>query len=141
MGFDCGFDMVPRLGTSLADTQKWNHFILEIKDCFRGDPKVEKKWNYVLFKCGVHTLLLPTEGHKFLRFSSMVSPDLPDPIAARDYIKKVTMIARMTFGNRVHAWRADCYEIGKYSWNQVRESIKSYDEVGRNSFALIMSMP
>jgi hypothetical protein len=133
MGLDSGFDMVPRLGNSLADTKKWTGFVEDVKDYYRQDPKVEIKWNYVLFRAGKHILLLPTEGHKFLRFSSIISADLANPKEARDYIKTVSMIAEMIFGSRILYWDADSGQQGKYDWNQVHASIRSYDDVGHGS--------
>jgi hypothetical protein len=130
MGLDSGFDMWPRLGNSLADTKKWSSFLDDVKDYYRQDPNVENKWNYVLFKAGKHILLLPTEGHKFLRFSSIVSADLANPKEARNYIKTVSMMAEITFGSRIQYWDADSGQQGKYDWNQVHASIRSYDDVG-----------
>jgi hypothetical protein len=127
---DSGFDMVPRLGNSLADTKKWNAFLDDVKDCYRQDPKVEVKWNYILFKAGKHMLLLPTEGHKFMRFSSMMSAGIADPKEARDYIKTVSTMAKDTFGSHVLCWDSESGTEGKYDWNQVHASIRTYDEVG-----------
>lgn len=95
MRFDSGFDMVPRLGTSMSDTSKWAHFIDQVKFRYRGDPKVELKWNYMLFKAGAHLLLLPFEGHRFLRFSSMVSAGIGDPTEAKQCISTVSHIAQL----------------------------------------------
>jgi hypothetical protein len=130
MRFDSGFDMVPRLGTSMSDTSKWAHFIDQVKFRYRGDPKVELKWNYMLFKAGAHLLLLPFEGHRFLRFSSMVSAGIGDPTEAKQCISTVSHIAQCVFGDRIKSWDESTGQSGEYDWNQVHEAIKSYDKVG-----------
>lgn len=63
---EAGFDMVPRLTKGAVDKQNWQSFIKFIKAHYNNDELVDVKPNYIVFKAGEH-LLLPFEGHKFLR--------------------------------------------------------------------------
>ncbi|POS79201.1 hypothetical protein DHEL01_v202391 [Diaporthe helianthi] len=125
MGFDAGFDMVPRLSRGTADIQLWACFITVVKEYYKDDAQVELKPNYILFKVGEHPSL-PFDGAKFLRFSSKVSGGLSRH--AETYIRTVTAAAKGIFGPRVQYWNEGADQVGYHSWAEVHESIRSYDE-------------
>ena len=128
MGIDAGFDMVPRLSKGVVDRHNWQSFIKVIKKHYQNDDLVEIKPNYLEFKAGEH-LLLPFEGHKFLRFGSKISGSHAQGVD--EYLDTVTRIARMSFGSRVRCWNEAADEWGLYSWQEVHASIKSYEQVCR----------
>ena len=125
MGIDAGFDMVPRLSKGAADRHNWQSFIRLMKEHFQDDDLVEIKPNYIEFKAGEHPLL-PFEGHKFLRFSSKISGRHANGIES--YIDLVTRIARVNFGSRVRSWDEAADSRGFYSWQEVNDSIKTYEQ-------------
>jgi hypothetical protein len=128
MGIDAGFDMVPPLSKSLVDKHNWARFISLIKDHYKDDVQVELRPNYILFKAGEHPLL-PFEGHKFLRFSSKVSGSTAMTTGVENYIDTVTRVAKVYFGSRIQYWNDGCDLFGQYDWDEVDESIKSYEQV------------
>jgi hypothetical protein len=129
MGIDAGFDMVPRLSKGVVDKYNWECFITCIKDLYKDDGQVEIRPNYILFKAGEHPTL-PFEGHKFLRFSSKVSGST----AARTGVDTVTRIAKRHVGSRAQYWNEAFDRYGRYNWNEVHESFKSYEQVRRYAF-------
>ena len=126
MGIDAGFDMVPCLSKGALDKQNWRSFLKIIKERYQEDDLVEMKPNYLEFKVGEHPLL-PFESHKFLRFSSKISGSHADGV--EDYIDTVTRVARVCFGSRVRYWNNAADELGFYNWQEVHDSIKSYEQV------------
>ena len=72
MGFDCGFDMVPRLNESKNNRDRWLVFIDVLKKMYNEDPVFQVQPRVIVFQVGEYPRL-PLEGHKFLRFSSKVS--------------------------------------------------------------------
>jgi hypothetical protein len=128
MGIDAGFDMVPPLSKSLVDERNWNQFLNRIKDHYEDDARVEVNPNYILFKAGEHPML-PSEGHKLLRFSAKISGSIAAADGVEAYIDTVTRIAKVHFGSRVQYWN-ECYdEFGHYGWAEVNESMRSYEQV------------
>ncbi|KAG6285149.1 hypothetical protein E4U46_006143, partial [Claviceps purpurea] len=110
MGIDMGFDMVPRLTSQIShweDISKWGAFLDDIKKTYFGDPRVEMKVNHILFQVGERPTL-PFEGSKFLRFSSKC--------------------AELHFGPRVVFWDEHFDQQGHYSWDEVHESVRSYEQ-------------
>lgn len=126
MGIDAGFDMVPRLSKGAVDKQNWQSFIKRVKERYQNDDLVEIKPNYLQFKAGEY-FLLPFEGHKFLRFSSKISGSQAQGVV--EYIDTVTLLAKLSFGSRVRRWDEASDIWGFYSWPEVHESIKSYEQV------------
>jgi len=132
MGFDCGFDMVPRLTESDNDKNRWLAFIDEVKEVYNKDPVLQVQPRIFNFQVGEHPQL-PLEGHKFLRFSSKVSG--PRTAAAEPYIRRVYRIARDNFGQQVQFWHELHDHYGHYEWDAVNESIESYNNsVGLPTF-------
>jgi hypothetical protein len=128
MGIDAGFDMVPPLSKGVVDRHNWSRFIDMIKEHYKGDTQVEIKPNYINFKVGEHPTL-PFEGHKFLRFSSKVSGAIAKASRVQQYIHTVTRVAQGYFGSRIRYWNEAADQLGVYDWNQVHESIRSYNQV------------
>ncbi|KAF9763893.1 hypothetical protein IL306_002965, partial [Fusarium sp. DS 682] len=120
MGIDAGFDMVPRLSSGVDDQQDWDRFIEDVKILYKGDPVFKIHTNYVAFEAGEYPRL-PLQGHKLLRFSSKLCRGV-DP-----YLMDVTDLARHHFGSRVRKWM-DGVEDSHYSWNEVNDSFKLYDQ-------------
>jgi hypothetical protein len=129
MGIDAGFDMYPRLSKGVVDRQNWGRFIDFIKEHYKDDTQVEIKPNYINFKAGEHPKL-PFEGHKFLRFSSKVSGSTAADTNVEGYIDTVTRIAQIRFGSRIWCWHEGVDKFGAYDWNEVNESLRSYEQVG-----------
>lgn len=122
MGVDSGFDMVPRLSRGAIDRHNWDQFVAAIKDHYKDDAQVEVKPNYLEFKAGEHPIL-PFEGHKFLRFSSKIIGGVTT------YIDVVRRVAQVHFGSRIQPWHEGAEQYGHYNWHEVRESIRSYEQV------------
>lgn len=132
MGFDCGFDMVPRLENTEEEQYRWSKFLDEVKELYKHDTVFELRANFVEFEVGEHPLL-PFEGYKFLRFSSKISSASTE--AAEICIRQVCRIARKYFGSRIQFWHElnEDY-IPAYGWDEVSKSIKSfYSSVSRDS--------
>ncbi|CZT11988.1 uncharacterized protein RAG0_15988 [Rhynchosporium agropyri] len=127
MGIDAGFDMYPRLSKGIVDRQNWGRFIDFIKEYYKDDTQVEIEPNYINFKAGEHPRL-PFEGHKFLRFSSKVSGSTAADTNVDSYIDTVTRIAQTRFGSRIRFWHEGADEFGVYNWNEVYESLRSYEQ-------------
>lgn len=143
MGFDCGFDIYPRLETTALDTQIYKNFLDEIIHTYgeaydqegrREDGKILEipsetcsDGNYIRFMVGECPHLPSNPNHccYFLRFSSKVSGRLTTP--ALPYIKKVHRIAQKHFGSRVQFWHEmneteDEQQWGHYSWKEVHDA-------------------
>jgi hypothetical protein len=139
MGYDAGFDMLPRLSKGVVDRHKWDRFIRGVKDRYKDDIQVETKPNYILFKAGEQPIL-PFEGHKFLRFSSKISGSTAATTKVESYIDTVTRIAKAHFGSRIRYWNEYADEYGEYDWDEVHESIRSYEQV-RHALQLLFPGP
>ncbi|WEW61399.1 hypothetical protein PRK78_006889 [Emydomyces testavorans] len=125
MGIDAGFDMVPRLSKGIADKHKWHSFLETIKERYQNDARVEVKPNYIVFNAGEHPML-PLEGHKFLRFSSKISGSHAEGV--QTYIDCVAQVAKLHFGSRVRYWNDIWGQYGFYSWREVNDSIRLYEQ-------------
>ncbi|KAG5793906.1 hypothetical protein H9Q69_007023 [Fusarium xylarioides] len=119
-----GFDMVPRLSSGREDQLTWDDFIERIMIVYEDDIEVEIKDNYIKFKAG-EQLLLPFEGHKFLRFSSTPNDNW---YSVEQYIYLLHHIACEFFGSRVREWREERKELGYYSENEVNDSYRLYEQ-------------
>ena len=126
MGIDAGFDIVPRLSNGALDKHNWQSFVQRIKERYHNDDLVEVKPNYIVFKAGEHPQL-PYEGHKLLRFSSKTSGS--NAKGVEEYINTVALVARLYFGSRIRYWNEASDESGYYSWQEVHDSFKSYEQV------------
>ncbi|KAK2609220.1 hypothetical protein QQS21_002302 [Conoideocrella luteorostrata] len=122
-----GFDMVPRLTTTLVDRRNWDEFITQVQDHYKDDAQVELISNYILFKVGEYPRL-PLEGHKFLRFSSRFPARTESTTSMESYINTVSGIAKLTFGGRICHWTKLGKLNGYYDWGVVWESLKSYKQ-------------
>ncbi|KAF1354306.1 hypothetical protein EJ07DRAFT_132723 [Lizonia empirigonia] len=127
MGIDAGFDMVPRLTKGAVDMHNWEQFIKSIESHYKDDMRVEVKQNYILFKTGEHPSL-PFAGHKLLRFSTKASGSIAAASGVEAYIDTVTRIAKVQFGSRVQYWNEGVYQYGPDDWDEVNESIRSYEQ-------------
>lgn len=135
MGMDAGFDMVPRLTKGAVDTRNWEQFLELIKSHYKDDMRVERKQNYILFKAGEHPSL-PFEGHKLLRFSAKVSGSIAADSGVEAYIDTVTRIAQVHFGSRVQYWHEGFGRYGHYDWDEVNDSLRSYEQVRHGPIGL-----
>jgi hypothetical protein len=117
--------MVPRLSSRAEDQRRWDEFIERVMCVYDGDCEVEFTANYIKFEAG-EQLLLPLEGHKFLRFGTTPDDDLS---SAEIYIDLLILIAREFFDFRIRAWREQENEFGYYSKNEVDDSIMLYEQV------------
>lgn len=125
MGFDCGFDIYPRLESNASNKETYGRFIEELFKKYgemydekgrRSDGKIlitsrdesartrESDDLYIWFMIGEcpHIPKSPDHCEFFLRFSSKVSGGLTAP--AEPYIKAVYKIAKTYFGSRVRFW-------------------------------------
>ena len=128
MGFDCGFDMVPRLNESKNNRDRWLVFIDVLKKMYNEDPVFQVQPRVIVFQVGEYPRL-PLEGHKFLRFSSKVSGS--NTAAAEPYIRQVYRVAREIFGQQVQFWHELHDNYGYYDWDAVNKSLEGYnDSVG-----------
>ena len=151
MGFDCGFDIHPRLEATAANKQTYQQFLDEIihtyKDVYdkegrRADGKVLDMAKdsdpsdkvYIRFMVGEcpHMPSNPDRCDYFLRFSSKVSGRLTTP--AEPYIRSVHKIAKKHFGSRVHFWHemnetGDERQWGYYGWQEVHDASKKLREL------------
>jgi hypothetical protein len=121
MGFDCGFDIVPRLQDTPNDNAKWKAVMDEVTITFLHDPVVVTKAKYLEFQVGEYPLL-PFQGHKLLRFSSKISSERTQN--AEQYIKAVCRIAKRHLGEQVQFWHEAADNYGHYDWGAVNESFK-----------------
>ena len=106
MGIDAGFDMVPCLSKAAVDKQNWQSFLKIIKERYQKDDLVEIKSNYLEFKVSEH-------------------PQIP----FEDNIDTLTRVSRACFGSRIRYWNNAADELGFYNWQEVHDSIKSYEQV------------
>lgn len=145
MGFDCGFDIHPRLEVNAENIQSYQSFLDEItrtykdvydKDGRRADGKVlvmpadisdDSSKSYIRFMVGEcpHMPSNPARCDYFLRFSSKVSGRLTTPAAP--YIRSVRKIAEKYFGSRVHFWHelnetGDKKRHGYYNWQEIHDA-------------------
>jgi hypothetical protein len=121
MGFDCGFDIYPRLEATASNKETYRRFLDEIirtyenvydKEGRTTDGKVldippnshHSDNIYIWFMVGEcpHIPANPDRCDYFLRFSSKVSGHLTTP--AKPYITSVYKITKKYFGSRVHFW-------------------------------------
>ncbi|KAI9839779.1 MAG: hypothetical protein M1837_002018 [Sclerophora amabilis] len=96
-----------------------------IQELYQNDMIVETKPNYIVFNAGEHPRL-PFEGHKFLRFSSKTSGNRAKGV--EEYIDTVTQVAKCWFGSRVRYWNEARDNLGFYDWEEVHDSVKSYEQ-------------
>jgi hypothetical protein len=120
--------MVPPLSKGVVNRHNWGRFIDFIREHYKNDTEVEIKPNYINFKAGEHPKL-PFEGHRFLRFSSKVSGSTAADTKVDSYITIVTFIAHAHFASRNRFWHEGADEFGTYDWNEVNESLRSYEQV------------
>lgn len=154
MGFDCGFDIYPRLEVTPENKGTYQGFIDDIIATYEGvydekgrrdDGKVlqmptdsdfphhSDKVNicFMIGECP-HMPNNPEQCSYFLRFSSKVSGGLTTP--AEPYIRSVYKIAKKHFGNRVHFWHElqetdDQRQWGWYNWQQIHDAEKELREL------------
>jgi hypothetical protein len=125
MNTSAGFDMVPRLTKREEVTTMWQNFLDRVQETYKHDDEMEFKARYIDFKAGEHLQLL-MEGHKFLRFSSKISGR--DGGRAEKYIRDVARLAS-EFGSRIHFWSEKNNQLGFYRWEEVDESLRTYEQV------------
>lgn len=156
MGFDCGFDIFPRLEANAINQENYQRFLDEIVTTYndvydekgrRPDGKVlempeesEHSKDIIRFMVG-ECPQMPSSAYGcnyFLRFSSKVSGQLTTP--AKPYITQVYQIAKKHFGKNVHFWHemnetGDEQQWGYYSWQEVRDARIAHREMeaGRES--------
>ncbi|KAL7939598.1 hypothetical protein V8C35DRAFT_287110 [Trichoderma chlorosporum] len=153
MGFDCGFDISPRLEVNDENKRVYQQFLNEIiekyKDVYDEEGRQEdgkildlpnsskhSNKNIIRFMIGEcpHMPSSPERCNYFLRFSSKVSGSLT--VAAKPYIMDVLKIAKKYFGSRVHFWHelnesGDlAQQFGVYGWNEVNDAEKELRELG-----------
>ncbi|KAJ5374871.1 hypothetical protein N7517_006877 [Penicillium concentricum] len=126
MGVYTGFDMVPRLSQVLVDKHNWERFLSCIRERYQNDDQVEVRPNYIAFKSDPN-LLLPFECHKFLRFGATISNE--DSGGLKNYIDTVSRVAGAWFGSRAYCWDESSGIPGHYSWDDVKRSIRSYEQI------------
>jgi hypothetical protein len=97
MGYDVGFDMIPSLTKDFVDGYNWNEFMERIKHHFKGDARIERKSNYILFRAGEHTMQ-PYESFKVLRFGGKTTDSTARTKGFERYSDTVTPVAKECFG-------------------------------------------
>ncbi|KAF1981467.1 SET domain-containing protein [Aulographum hederae CBS 113979] len=127
--------MVPRLSKGDVDRCVWARFIDQIKSYYKDDHQVEIKPNYILFKV-ICQPILPFEGHKFLSFSSNISGRVAEEVEMEDYVNTVRSHARAIFGSRIHGWNEMHDSWWHYPLDEVKESIKSYEQLDEPDTAI-----
>ena len=151
MGFDCGFDIYPRLEATAENKDSYQRFLDEItrtygdvydKQARRADGKVLMMPTdpdhydecYIYFMVGEcpHMPSNPNRCDYFLRFSSKVTGRLTAP--AEPCIRGVHRIARKHFGSRVRFWHEmnetdDERQWGWYGWQEVNAVNKQLKEL------------
>ena len=157
MGFDCGFDMYPRLEANASNKESYSRFLEEIIKKYgnvydakgrRDDGKIlttsinesAKSMGvddvYIWFMVGECPCIPKSPEHcdYFLRFSSKVSGSLTTP--AESYIEDVYEIAKTYFGSRVKFWHelnefgTVRQQYGYYKWNEIHDADKKLRELG-----------
>ncbi|KLO90172.1 uncharacterized protein LW94_13391 [Fusarium fujikuroi] len=131
---ESGFDMVPRL-SGYEDQEIWEEFIEHVQTVYKDESAFKIKADYMVFEEGKQ-LLLPLEGHKFLRFSSI--PD--DDSHVEFHINLVTDIARDYFGSRVRSWQSALGESGYYSEEEVNDSYRLYEQLPISIYGLLFEV-
>ncbi len=150
MGFDCGFDIHPRLEATTTNKQTYQRFLEEIVRTYndvydekgrRPDGKLlempedsDYSKDCIRFMVG-ECPHMPSSSERcnyFLRFSSKISGQLTTP--AKPYIRDVYKIAKKHFGSSVHFWHemnetGDERQWGYYSWQEVHDARKALREV------------
>jgi hypothetical protein len=131
-----GFDIVPRLTTSAFDRGRWRSFIEAVKRHYRlADEKdlLTMTTQTIEFQIGdKQHLVLPIQGHKFLRFCSRLCPDESGLGVGLDFEKigeirkTVAKIAVKHFHGRIICWNGSVGTKGNYSWEEVYETWRSY---------------
>ncbi|UPK91944.1 hypothetical protein LCI18_002879 [Fusarium solani-melongenae] len=156
MGFDCDFDIYPRLEVTPENKAAYQRFLDEIIDIYKDtyDPRGRRDDGKVLemptdsdhldhfdkvnicFMVGEcpHMPSDPERCNYFLRFSSKVSGGLTTP--AEPYIRSEYKIAKEDFGSRVHSWHelretGDERQWGWYDWQQIHDAEKELRELKR----------
>ena len=153
MGFDCGFDIYPRLEATASNKEAYRQFLDEIisryddvydNEARSTDRKVldvpttseQSEKPYIYFQVGEYPSMPCNPDHcdYFLRFSSKVSGSLTR--AAEPYIKSVHTIAKKHFGSRVRFWHEmretdDERSRGYYGWSEVHDAKKQLRELGK----------
>ncbi|KAL2689139.1 hypothetical protein Neosp_003191 [[Neocosmospora] mangrovei] len=147
MGFDCGFDIYPRLEVTPENKENYQRFIDDIIATYEGvyDEKGDRDDGKVLQmptdsdypddwdKANIYFMVgecprmpcSPERCNYFLRFSSKVSGRLTAPAAP--YIRSVYKIAEKHFGSRVQFWdewldTGDQRQWGWYDWQQIHDA-------------------
>ncbi|KAL7789962.1 hypothetical protein V8C37DRAFT_385691 [Trichoderma ceciliae] len=146
MGFDCGFDIHPRLEANAENKQTYQHFLDEIIQTYQDvydeegrqpDGKIldlsHENIIQLMIGEGPQMPSSPERCNYFLRFSSKVSGRLTR--AAEPYIRGVYKIAQKHFGSRVHFWHElnetdDWRQRGFYSWDEVYSAQRELRELG-----------
>lgn len=156
MGFDCGFDISPKLSADV-DREIYAEFVNKIIETYQDtldensrcenhkilqtprDLSCDDKQN-ICFMIGEYPRIPFNPDHcgHFLRFSSKVSGRLTAP--AEKYIRDVCRIAKGFFGSRVHFWHElnetdDERQYGKYDWKEVHDASKTLEEHSAISLA------
>ncbi|KAL3426788.1 set domain-containing protein 5 [Phlyctema vagabunda] len=111
MGIDAGFDMYPALSKGVVDRQNWGRFIDFVKELYKNDSQVEIKPNYINFKAG-SIPCFPLRATNFC-------------VLAPRYRAR---IAQVHFGSRIRYWHEGADDHGAYDWNEVNESLTSYEQ-------------
>ncbi|RYP13752.1 hypothetical protein DL767_010597 [Monosporascus sp. MG133] len=146
MGFDCGFDIFPRLEPTEANKRTYQAFLDEIIDTYQNvydkegrredgkvlqlpeDPGIFPNKHCIQFMVGECPSMPanPDRCDYFLRFSSKVSGRLTT--CAKPYIQSVHQIAKKYFGDRVHFWHelndfgTEEQWRGYYSWSEIHDA-------------------
>ncbi|KAL7943203.1 hypothetical protein V8C42DRAFT_329985 [Trichoderma barbatum] len=153
MGFDCGFDISPRLKVNDENKRVYQQFLDEIIETYqyvydedgrREDGKILDLPNSSKYSSKNLIQLMigecprmpssPELCNYFLRFSSKVSGRLTT--SAEPYIMEVLKIARKHFGSRVHFWHelheTDDMEqqFGVYGWDEVNAAERELRALG-----------
>ncbi|THV55716.1 hypothetical protein BGAL_0004g00370 [Botrytis galanthina] len=135
MSLYTGFDMVPRLSERIEDQKSWECFIQAVKKHYQNDDLIEAKQNCIIVKVD-RDLVLPSEGHKLLRFCSKISVRHAEGV--EDYLDTITRIAEEHFGSRVHTWEEELGQQGFYRWVDVYDSRKYFEQPGEPSFSAVI---
>ena len=144
IGFDCGFDIYPRLEATASNKESYSRFLDEViqtyeneydEDGRRPDSKVLEFLTSQEHGDNIYLSIMvgecprmpcnPEHCYYFLRVSSKVSGHLTAP--ARPYIKTVGRIAKKYFAEKVYFWHENCEtgderEGGSYGWRAVHEA-------------------
>ncbi|KAF5543908.1 SET domain-containing protein [Fusarium mexicanum] len=123
MGIEIGFDMVPRLSSGAGDQQAWKEFIDHVRAVHHDDSKVKVRANYIEFEVGEYPRL-PFESYRFLRFSSKLNINGK----VEHYIYSIMRLARLYFGPRVQPWNDGLNQFDYYSWSEVDDSFRLYNQ-------------